>query len=92
MNKFPIGQVVLTRETSQFFSERETGFLDMITLLKRHASGDWGVVSQEDAAENDLSVAEGFRILSAYMVAERKIWIITEADRSATTFLFPHEY
>jgi hypothetical protein len=47
----------------------------------------------EDAKENDLSVAEGYRILSAYRTAEgTKFWVITEADRSATTVLLPDEY
>lgn len=82
----------MTRETSLFFSEREKGFVEMMVLLSKHASGDWGIVSKEDATENDLSVKEGYRILSAYMIAGRKIWIITEADRSSTTFLFPEEY
>lgn len=82
----------MTRGVALFFAERETGFLDFMSLLTRHASGDWGIVSKEDADENVLSVENGYRILSAYMVADRKIWVITEADRSTTTFLFPEEY
>ncbi len=47
----------------------------------------------EDAAENDRSVKEGFRILSAYILStETKVWVITEADKSATTILLPSEY
>jgi hypothetical protein len=61
-------------------------------LLKRHVNGDWGDVSPEDAQENELSVREGFRILSSYRLAGEKVWIITEADRSATTLLLPDEY
>jgi len=60
--------------------------------LKRHANGDWGHLCQEDKEENELSLREGFRILSAYEHDGEKIWIITEADRSATTILFPEEY
>ena len=91
-NLFPIGNVVMTRNVSLFFSERENGFVEMLSLLGKHASGNWGIVSKADAQENDLSVREGYRILSAYMIAERKIWLITEADRNSTTFLFPEEY
>jgi len=62
-------------------------------LLARHATGDWGDIDAEDAAENDHSVKEGFRILSAYKTPDgTRIWIITEADRSVTTFLLPEEY
>jgi len=61
--------------------------------IKRHANGDWGDVCDEDRAENELSLREGFRLLSAYHLPDGcKIWIITEADRSATTILLPEEY
>jgi hypothetical protein len=40
-----------------------------------------------------MSTAHGFRLLSNYKTeAGEKIWIITEADRSATTLLLPEEY
>jgi hypothetical protein len=64
-----------------------------LTFLARHEAGDWGEVGTEDWQENELSVREGFRILSAYTLSTgTKIWIITEADRSATTILLPEEY
>jgi len=59
----------------------------------RHSRGDWGDLDAEDAKENELSVREGFRILSNYALRTgERIWVITEADRSATTFLLPSEY
>jgi len=63
-------------------------------LLKRRATGDWGDLSEDDRRENALSVAENFRILSAYTLPRTgvKVWVITEADRSATTLLLPDEY
>ena len=60
--------------------------------LLRHQCGDWGEVPPEDAAENEFATSHGLRILSAYVIAGARIWIITEADRSATTLLFPSEY
>lgn len=64
-----------------------------IQFLRRHMSCDWGEISEEDAQENELSLREGFRLLSAYRTIKgQKIWIITEADRSATTILLPSEY
>ena len=64
-----------------------------IQYLRRHVSADWGEVSEDDAQENELSLRDGFRLLSAYRtVKSQKIWIITEADRSATTILLPSEY
>ena len=67
--------------------------LEIATGLLRHQRGDWGDLSQEDIEENELSLREGFRLLSAYQsVGGTKFWIITEADRSATTVLLPSEY
>ena len=66
---------------------------DALALLGRHACGDWGEVPPEDARENELSVREGFRIISNYPLSDAgRIWIITEEDRSATTLLLPEEY
>lgn len=62
-------------------------------FLHRHAAGDWGELCEEDRRENELSLREGFRVLSAYRTAKGvKLWVITEADRSATTVLLPEEY
>ena len=62
--------------------------------LRRHIRGDWGDMGDEDKAENDLALERGdLRLFSAYESQDLpKIWIITEADRSATTILFPEEY
>ena len=64
-----------------------------MVYLVRHISGDWGNVDEHDRRENEFSLAHGFRVLSAYTLNSGiKIWIITEADRSATTVLLPEEY
>ena len=60
--------------------------------LERHLNGDWGDLDEGDKAENDFSVKNGFRILSAYNTQSGRLWVITEADRSVTTFLLPEEY
>ena len=61
-------------------------------LLDRHANGDWGEVCDEDREVNELSIRVGLRVLSVYTIGVTKFWIITEADRSSTTVLFPNEY
>jgi len=62
-------------------------------FLHRHQRGDWGEICDEDESENELSLAQGFRLLSAYRTAAgTKLWVITECDRSATTMLLPSEY
>ena len=88
--KFEPGQIVATPGALAAF---EASGEEPLTFLHRHLSGDWGDLSAGDKQENELSVREGFRILSAYKLKNGSvIWVITEADRSATTFLPPDEY
>ncbi len=43
---------------------------------------DWGELSEEDVAENELSLREGFRLLSAYRTAKgQKIYVTWNKDR-----------
>ncbi len=62
-------------------------------FLTRHLRGDWGDLDTHDQRENEYSLRHGLRLLSAYALRDgTKIWVITEADRSATTILLPDEY
>jgi hypothetical protein len=66
---------------------------ESVELLLRHVTGDCGDLDDEDKKENELSVKEGFRILSSYhLETGLKVWVITEWDRSVTTILLPDEY
>lgn len=66
---------------------------EMFGALRRHATGDWGDCSAEDAAANDQALLDGSRVFSVYHTESGlKFWVITEADRSATTVLLPEEY
>jgi len=63
------------------------------TYLGRHALGDWGDMDPEDLLENERSLGRGSRLFSGYnLPTGDRLWIITEADRSATTVLLPAEY
>jgi len=90
MPKFSIGQVVATPGALAALQESQDSFW---SYLQRHSNGDWGEVNAEDSAENELSLREGFRLLSVYTITSGiKIWVITERDRSATTILLAEEY
>jgi hypothetical protein len=87
---FPLGRLVSTPGALEAIERAGDAPLP---YLARHAKGDWGDLTQEDKAENELALEEGLRILSAYRLADgTRIWVITEADRSATTILLPEEY
>jgi hypothetical protein len=87
---FPLGRIYLTPGASK---ELESANQEPFEFLSKHQTGDWGIVGKEDSQENDFSVKNGFRILSAYKTNKNvKLWIITEADRSCSTILLPEEY
>jgi hypothetical protein len=60
--------------------------------LDRHLAGDWGDLDVHDRQANDQALKAGARLFSAYIVSPlNTLWIITEADRSATTLLLPED-
>lgn len=60
--------------------------------LMRHFGGDWGDLSEADKANNEKGIRKGFRLFSTYITPIGKAYVITEADRSATTLLMADEY
>ncbi|MFC2016876.1 hypothetical protein ACFLUD_00500 [Chloroflexota bacterium] len=88
-----MGRLLMTRGVNDLVAEDEAFAKFVMSSLTRHCRGDWGNLTNEDKQENELSLKAGYRLLSAYEAEGLpKIWIITEADRSATTILFPDEY
>lgn len=88
--RFSMGRIVATPGALDALQEAGQ---EPLILLARHVTGDWGELDEHDRRENELSVAGGLRILSAYTLSTGiRIWIITEADRSVTTLLLPSEY
>ncbi|CAA9407870.1 MAG: hypothetical protein AVDCRST_MAG22-1664 [uncultured Rubrobacteraceae bacterium] len=91
--RFSLGTCVATLGAIRALSEGGGDWrFNAAPLLVRHQDGDWGDVPPEDARENELSVREGFRIVSSYEMDGERLWIITEADRSSTCILLPEEY
>jgi hypothetical protein len=85
---FPLGQVLITPGALEALEER-----DVREGLARHGRKDWGDVGPEDWSANDDALEHGLRILSVYHGhGGIRFWVITEADRSATTVLLPDEY
>ena len=93
---FELGRIVATQGAIASCST-----LCMEQCLARHVRGDWGCVCAEDRKSNFEALFSGGRILSSYPIDPAKpckgfgdntLWIITEGDRSATTFLLPTEY
>lgn len=85
---FPLGRAVITRNALDQLHPA-----DIFAAIRRHRVGDWGDLGAADAKANDEALRDGCRLLSAYRDRNGiKFWVITEADRSATTILLPEDY
>lgn len=89
---FSVGNVMMTAGLRDAVGEQ----FNATYYLYRHVTGDWGNVCKDDAQANEYAIANGLRIISVYhfqtSTENIEFYVITEADRSATTFLLKHEY
>lgn len=64
-----------------------------IPFLQRHLTGDWGEMPEAYQFANVQALALGYPVLSAYRLkTNTKFLVVTEGNRSATTFVMPQEY
>lgn len=86
-----LGQIVFTEGALEAFVSSGAS---PTPYLLCHRRGEWGELDAEDRAANDRAAREGGRLLSAYTLPGTgdRIWLITEWDRSVSTFLLPAEY
>tara|TARA_R110000737_G_scaffold196754_1_gene217322 strand:- start:195 stop:485 length:291 start_codon:yes stop_codon:yes gene_type:complete len=93
-----LGQVVTTASIANAMSTNLEFRLFIIESVEKHLNHDFGAVCKEDHDANVLAIRDGSRVFSMYLIPEElgiieeKIYVITEADRSCTTTLFPCEY
>jgi len=69
----------------------------LVECLRRHASGDWGDLCDEDKALNEeaLTARDGRRVFSRYDVEGENLYVITDApftDQTVTTALLAEDY
>jgi hypothetical protein len=87
---FDLGRTVATPGAIEALQQAG---ISAASLLCRHQCGDWGDLGHEGLDANEAALHQGSRIFSSYQLTDTvKIWVITEADRSATTLLLPEEY
>lgn len=86
---FELGKTVITSNANNVLNISSVWNI----IRNRYMKGDWGNLSESDKQLNDNALKYGDRILASYTDAnDTKFWIITEADRSATTVLLPEDY
>ena len=87
---FPVGRLLATPGAVRVLYKLQRTPSEFIC---RHLQGDWGELDAADIQANQKALVLGKRLLSSYDIgSNQKLWIITEADRSATTLLLPQEY
>ena len=87
---FSLGRIVATPGVITLFEEHD---INPFEYLDQHIRGLWGdELPPEDWKSNDEALIHGWRLFSAYVVKETKIWVISDWDRSVTTLLLPAEY
>jgi hypothetical protein len=87
---FPPGKILITDGAAKLLYAKPEA---ASSLVMRHLRGDWGDMDAHDRQVNNEALRDGFRLFSQYtLLSGARIWIITEADRSATTILLPEEY
>jgi hypothetical protein len=95
-----IGQLVVTKGIDELMV-RDSRFSQFIhKSLGRYIKEDWSDLPFADKDANDLAVInKNDRLLAAYDIQkngwdlyDRKIWIMTDADFTYTTIMFPSEY
>lgn len=86
---FKLGAIVATPGALRHCTNED---VDPMSLIHRHAAGDWGDLDAEDVNANVLAIQHDLRVFSSYVVGDGKVWCITEADRSSTCLLLPDEY
>lgn len=88
--RFKLGRIFVTPAALEAIADARVSIID---LLIRHIRGDWGDLSESDRQQNELSIDAGLRLLSSYVLpGGQTVWVITEWDRSSTTFLLPGDY
>lgn len=92
MIKFSLGKTVMSHGVAEHLKENNIDQGELSKLVYRHRCGDWGDIPIEDKEVNEESLKNGARLLSSYQLGVENVWVITEADRSVTTVLFPSEY
>jgi hypothetical protein len=96
--RLPLGRIVVSASVHERVALDSDFHAFTVACLHRHEASDWGDLDDDDRAANERALTGDGRVLSAYDVPpgyelpDDQLWIVTEADRSATTLLWPSDY
>ena len=87
-----LGKIYMTQRINAALLKDSEFASEIPVLLKKYSNKDWGITPDNDIQENNKAFEHGDRIIATYETSEGNVFIITEADRTITTILFPDEY
>ncbi len=88
---FELGSIVGTPDALRHVAESGAS---AESLIARHSRLDIGDLCEDDHELNRQAIEHGSRIVSCFKLADTgtRVYVITEADRSATTLMLTTEY
>jgi hypothetical protein len=87
--RFQAGLLQMTPRVQKLVQD---GTLNLVHYLSRHLTCDWGDLDESARRLNNAAIRDGDRLFSSYQVnPDMRLWIITDADRQATTASLPEE-
>lgn len=91
MKLFELGKITMTPSAIAIIAKFKVAVGD---LLDRHERGDYGDVSEDDWRQNTFALLPESveRVMSVYTVKNKKLWVITDPDRKATTLLTEEDF
>lgn len=91
--RFEMGAVVATPAALEKLEiGHDVGMIAALRLVRRHVTGDFGQLGEDDREANEYAIEHGYRVMSVYDLPCGTVWVITEHDRSVTTVLLPSDY
>lgn len=88
--RFDLGRLVATPAALQAL---ERAGVTPLSLIRRHAAGDWGDCDAHDRQANEDALRNRDRIFSVYeLPTGERVWLITEHDYLSTCVLTPSCY
>lgn len=85
--RFPLGKVTMTDKAGKVLT-----FNDVLDGLRSHANGEWGLVTEEEWWDNELSLVQGYQVNSVHLASNgKRFWVVTSGDRSLTTIMLPSD-
>jgi hypothetical protein len=85
--KFKLGKIEIEHRASMVLARAAQ---DAAVFLQKHASGDWGELTDKQKFENEYRLKSGEQVVSSYRTTlGEKVLVVTTADRQRTVVSAP---